>query len=59
MFCHRTSLKKTSGHMGTRTCIAGLSQQTYYALDHHAWGPPRLRFESPRGQKMGFFNDVP
>ena len=26
---------KKSGHVGTRTCVAGLSQQTCYALDHH------------------------
>ena len=35
--CHVTSLKKTSGHVGTRTCVAGLRQQTCDALDHHAW----------------------
>ena len=29
-------LKNPSGHVGTRTCVAGLSQQTCYALDHHA-----------------------
>ena len=34
IICHGTSLKKTLGHMGTRTCIAGLGQQTCYALDH-------------------------
>ena len=28
--------KKPSGHVGTRTCVAGLSQQTYYELHHHA-----------------------
>ena len=31
MFCHRTQLKKTLGQVGTRTCVAGLSQQTCYA----------------------------
>ena len=37
IFCHGTSLKKkTSGPVGTRTCVAGHS---LYALDHHAsWG---------------------
>ena len=30
------SLKNPSGHVGTRTCVASLSQQTCYALDHHA-----------------------
>ena len=28
-------IKKTSGHVGTRTCVAGLSQPTCYALHHH------------------------
>ena len=38
IFCHGTSLKKTSGHVGTRTCVAGISsQQTCYPLDHHAY----------------------
>ena len=37
MFRHGTSsIKKTSGHVGTRICVAGLSQQTCYALHHHA-----------------------
>ena len=27
---------KPSGHVGTRTCVAGLSQQTCYAQHHHA-----------------------
>ena len=27
---------ETCGHVGTRTCVAGLSQQTCYALHHHA-----------------------
>ena len=29
-------LKNLSGHVGTRTCVVGLSQQTCDALDHHA-----------------------
>ena len=28
---------KTSGHVGTRTCVAGFIQQTCSALDHHAF----------------------
>ena len=28
--------KNPSGHVETRSCVAGLSQQTCYALDHHA-----------------------
>ena len=28
--------KNPSEYVGTRTCVAGLSQQTCYALDHHA-----------------------
>ena len=28
-------LEKPSGHVGTRTCVVGLSQQSCYALDHH------------------------
>ena len=35
--CHGISLKKPSGNVGTRTCVAGIrSQQKCYALDHHA-----------------------
>ena len=34
--CHGISLKKPSGNVGTRTCVAGISsQQKCYALDHH------------------------
>ena len=34
-------IENTSGHVGTRTCVAGVSQQTCYAIDcyalhHHA-----------------------
>ena len=37
--CHGISLKKPSGNVGTRTCVAGIrSQQKCYALDHHTWG---------------------
>ena len=35
LFCHGTSLKKNSlGHVGTWTRVAGVSQQTCYALVH-------------------------
>ena len=27
IFCHGTSLKKPSGHVGTRTCVADISSQ--------------------------------
>ena len=27
---------KTSGHVGTRTCVVSLSQQTCNSLDHYA-----------------------
>ena len=37
IFCHGTSLKTPSGHVETQTCVAGLSQHTFYALDHHAF----------------------
>ena len=34
--CHGISLKKPSGNVRTRTCVAGIrSQQKCYALDHH------------------------
>ena len=34
--CHGISLKKPSGNVGTRTCVAGIrNQQKCYALDHH------------------------
>ena len=37
--------KNKSGHVGTRTCVAGLSQQTCYALDHHT--SPKKDASSP------------
>ena len=37
IFCHGTSLKTSSGHVGTRTCVAGLFQQTWYALHHQTY----------------------
>ena len=56
IFWHGTSLKKkTSSHVWTRTCVAGLCQQTCYALDHHVT-PKKDVFNC--GQ-MFFFNDVP
>ena len=45
IFCHGTSLKTLSGDVGTRTCVAGLSQQTCSALDHHA--SPKKDASSP------------
>ena len=42
--------KKTSGHVGVRTCVAGLSQQTCYALDHHA--SPKKDVPSPELSKL-------
>ena len=44
--------KKKSGHVGTRTCVAGLSQQTYYALDHHA--SPKKDASSPEQSNTVF-----
>ena len=32
IICHGTSLKKFLGHVRTRTCVGGLSQQTCYLL---------------------------
>ena len=37
--------KNLSGHMGTRTCVAGLSQQACSALDH--LGSPKKDASSP------------
>ena len=45
LICHGTSLKKPFGHVGTRTCVAGLSQQTCCALDHHT--SPKKDASSP------------
>ena len=30
IFCYGASFKNTPGHVRTRTCVAGLSQQTFY-----------------------------
>ena len=37
--------KKTSGHVWTRTCVVGLSQQTCYALHQQAF--PKQDASSP------------
>ena len=37
--------KNASGHVGTRTCVAGQSQQTCSVLDHHA--SPKKDSSSP------------
>ena len=49
VFC-RTS-KNTSGHVGTRTCVAGLSRQTCYVLDHHASCLLRQQFNAPHSER--------
>ena len=36
---------KKSGHVGTRTCVASLSQETCFALHHHA--SPKKDASSP------------
>ena len=41
-------IEETSGHVGTRTCVAGPSQQTCYALGHHA--SPKKDASSPERQ---------
>ena len=40
IICHGTSLKKPLGQVGTRTCVAGLSQQTCYDFDPPPHPPP-------------------
>ena len=44
IICHGTSLKNRLGHVGSRTCIAGLSQQTcYIALSTIIHPPPQKK----------------
>ena len=37
--------------MGTRTCVAGLSRQTCYVLDHHASCLLRQQFNAPHSER--------
>ena len=48
--------KNPSGHVGTRTYVAGLSQQTCYALDHHV--SPKTDASSPESSNT-VFSHVP
>ena len=46
IFCHGTSLKKKhQSTWGLESCVAGLSQQTFDALHHHA--SPKKDASSP------------